>query len=198
MGSRRSSIALLLLAACSFCRGGGEADRAANPQLASILARLPSGTSNVQVTRGDLNGDASEEFAVCYEESLQGVVLAIMDSSLESRFVLPVSHDRATTPRLFDMDSDGRFEVVLRGPSRGGESLKVIRGQEAAFTLVGDFWGLEVDLLDDDGDGTLEVEVENRDFERDPSKYTVHTFYRWDGVAFSPFRSFRAAKKLVF
>jgi hypothetical protein len=193
-----TSTAILFFAVCLSCGGKGDKERVGVPQRESLLASLPPGASNMQATRGNLDEDILEEFAVCYEESLRGVVLVIAESSFEKTFVLPVAHDRATLPRLVDIDQDGLFEVILRGPSRGGESLQMIKRGRTGFKLAGDFWGLEVSLRDEDGDGTLEVEVENRDFERDPSKHTVHTFYRWDGAAFSPFKSFRAARKFVF
>lgn len=198
MNPVKKSLAPLLVAACLACAGEGNREKAEAPPIEELLERLPPGVSNVQVAKANLDGDALEEFTVCYDESAKGVVLTIMGSTLERRFVLSVDHDHATLPRIIDIDHDSLPEVVLEGPSRGGESLQVIRSGGGGFALVGDFWGLEVNLVDEDGDGALEVEVENRDFERDPSRHTVHTFYRWDGAAFSPFKSFRATRRPGF
>ena len=164
----------------------------------TILAGLPEAATGVKVSRGNLDGDDLEELVVVYDDSVKGAVITILDHSYHRRFEARLATDRSTKGRLLDMDGDGILEVIVSGPSRGGKSLQIIGNEGESYTLVGDFWGLRVKLLDEDDDGVMEVEVENRDFDRDPNRHTVNTLYRWDGTGFSPFKSYKTSKRIIF
>ena len=163
-----------------------------------ILSVIPRSANDVSVTKGSLDGDDKAEFVVTYRDSTKGVFLTILDQSHRRIFETGIATDQVPKGHLIDMDGDGILDVIISGRSRGGKSLQVIRNANGAYVLVGDFWGLEVKFLDEDDDGKMEVEVENRDFDRDPDRHTVHTFYRWDGEGFSPFRSYKVSKRIIF
>ncbi len=197
----RSRLLWTMLAAAvtgAACEGTGSDSGVGAEQMELIRDSLPSGSENVRVVRGSLDRDELDEFVVTYEDSLDGAHVVILDDDFRRRYSSVVDHDESMWARLLDVDGDGILDVILTGPSRGGKSLQIIRSDGREFSIIGDFWGLEVKLLDEDGDGTMEVEVENRDLDRDPSRHAVHTFYRWDGEEYSAFKSYRATKSLVF
>jgi hypothetical protein len=180
------------------CTGPGEEYSVGDQEMKKVLAILPAGASSVAVVKGSLDGDLTDEFVVSYEDDIKGTVLAILDASFITKFEIGASTDKAAAVRLVDVDSDGILEVVLTGPASGGECLQVIRNRGGVYSMVAEFWGLHVKLFDEDEDGKMEVEVENRDFDRNPNRHTVHTFFRWDGEAFSPFRSYKASQRFIF
>jgi hypothetical protein len=198
LGSLRNSILIILPVLFLSCGEQSEDFLVGDVEMKKVLAVIPAGARNVSVAKGSLNGDANDEFVVSYEDSIKGTVIAIMDSSYITRFELGTATDQAAALRLEDVDGDSILDVVFSGPASGGESLQVIRSSGGSYSLVADFWGLRVRLFDEENDGLLEVEVENRDFDRDPNRHTVHTFYRWEGKGFAPFRSYKASQRFIF
>jgi len=192
------SIGLLLIVLCLSCSVPEEESFVGDQEMKNVLAVLPAGASNVTVVKGSLDGDLTDEFVVSYQDDIKGTVFAILDTSYITKFEIGAATDNAAAVRLVDVDADLILDVVLNGPSSGGESLQVVRHRGGVYSVVGEFWGLQVKLFDEDEDGKMEVEVENRDFDRNPNRHTVHTFYRWDGERFSPFRSYKASQRFIF
>jgi hypothetical protein len=188
----------VMIAIIVSCREPREEYYVGDKEMTKVMAVLPAGASSVTVVKGSLDGDMTDEFIVSYEDDIKGTVLAIMDTSFITKFEIGASTDNAAAVRLVDVDGDGILDVVLNGPASGGESLQIIRSRRGVYSMAAEFWGLRVKLFDEDEDGKMEVEVENRDFDRNPNRHTVHTFYRWDGDTFSPFRSYKASQRFIF
>jgi hypothetical protein len=189
---------VVIIAVLASCGRPDEKHMVGDQELNKILAVLPAGASGISVVKGTLDGDPDEEFAVSYEDSIRGTVFAIMDATYITRFEFSSATDQAAAVRLVDVDGDSILEVVLTGPASGGECIQIVRCGDDVYSIVADFWGLRVKLFDEDNDGRMEIEVENRDFDRNPDRHTIHTFYRWDGVGFSPFRSYKASQRFNF